>query len=248
MCVSDVPVAVFELIQKARESEKPWFPYRRARLTYIASSPPVDTGLLLAVVVLTHRHEAASQGLIFQLQRKGFEMGLRKNLRGRGSATAKVGRSSLDPDSCFCPGGPESCNVVVEVADSQSMASARVKAALWCQRPSMRAVILVGIHAETSTITVSKVVPEFRGIDPRSVLSRFSQDLYPQEVACVVIRPVADVPGADAPVAYEVDPDHDQSIALAYDDMTREPPPPAGKHDFVLDAEFFCEWAQEVWE
>ena len=243
-------------MQRAREIDR--FPFRKARWTYIPTGTPVASGLLIAAPRASWRHEAASCGLTFQLLQKGYEMGLKKNLRCRGSATTKIGHASSEPDTCFCSDVPAR-SVVIEVANSESFASVRVKCALWCQLPTMKAVVTVETDTSTNTITVNKVVPEIRDTNTQvrdtntqarddtqefpNTNTQSGASLYPRQVASVVIRPAPGVPGA-----YEVDPGHDLSIELAYDDLTSEAPPPTGKKDFVLDAKFFCEWAAEVWE
>jgi len=158
-------------------------------------------------------------------------MGFKKDLEYRSNPIIEVGGSSSQPDAAFCP-DTWNYTVVFEVADSRFFASARVKGALWCQLPSIKAIILVETDDEKQVITMTKVVPAFRNVG--------SASRYPREVGRVVVRPKPNTAG------YELDPDRSQAITLACGDMTNEAPP-AGKRDFVFDGEFFCRWAARVW-
>jgi len=183
------------------------------------------------------RHETAHQELLVQLCRLATEMGLKKNLRSMGSATRRSSNSSAEPDvSIFANGRANPPTVVIEVAVSQSLGSLKVKGALWCSKPGVRAVLLVRISQET--ITITKLVPK-----RQTTAARSGELLRPEVVAHVVVRPVRNTPQG---TAYELDPDFDQAITLAYGDVTNEAAPAGGQQDFVLDGAFLREWAAEV--
>ena len=159
--ISNVPLAVFESIQRACEMDR--FPFRKIRATYIPSGPTAASGLLMAAPTAGRRHEVACGGLVSWLIRLEVRMGLQEGLEFYGSFTTAVGRSSADPDGCLIPNGRDR-TVIFEVANSQSFANAKVKTALWCQLPSIRAIILVETDDEKHVITMTKVVPALRDV------------------------------------------------------------------------------------
>ena len=231
VCISGVSIDVFETIEQARDEGKSWF--HKARLAYITS------GLLLFVTMPGLRRDVAQTGIGYQLQRLGVQMGLTKNLPGGGSGKHTVHKnSSAEPDGCFyATGWANGPTVVIEVASSQSFNNVKAKGALWITSPGIKAVVLVNLDAASRTITVTKLVPA-----PQAHHTRGSPSPHPETAACVVIRPVHGAPGA-----YPLDPSLDQTLALAYGDVTGEAAPAGGPRDFCLDAAFLREWAADVW-
>jgi len=154
-----------------------------------------------------HYHEEALWSLFTELEQQRMQMGLKRRLPAMGSATVTVGESQLEPDNSFYARGRDSDpTVVVEVGVSQPLGSLKIKAAVWCQLPGLKAVVLVKVGAEEKTITMIKMVPVLlhdngTGSGPSA---------YPQEVARIVVRPVEGTPGV-----YELDPGLDQAITLA---------------------------------
>jgi len=247
---------IFESIQTARDMNLFPFAYGETRLTFIprrlpedvslpirfgfrygvpgtpglrgASGLPADTGLLIASPKASARHEAACTGLVIQLRVKGHEMGLTQRLQCRDSFPTRLGRASIEPDSGFGRDGPTHRSIAIEVASTRSYDSVYIKCQLWAQVISVAAVVAVELDERTRTITVCKVMPGYK------VSGRY----HGCEVERVVIRRVGGV--------YQVDAAHDQQITLEYHDMTNASPPP-DMEDFVLDAKFFCDWAQAVW-
>ena len=185
-----------------------------------------------------HYHEEALWSLFTELEQQRMQMGLKRRLPAMGSATVTVGESQLEPDNSFYARGRDSDpTVVVEVGVSQSLGSLKIKAAVWCQLPGLKAVVLVDINTEKDTITVIKTVPVL--LQDNGAGS--GPSVYPQEAARIVVRSVEGTPRV-----YELDPGHDQAIALAYDAMTGEVAPAGGRRDFVLGSVFLRHWAAEV--
>jgi len=254
--ISDVPLEVFQSLQVARGMNVSPFAYGVARLTYIprrlpedlslplrfglrygvpgtpgtrgVSGLPADTGLVIAAPEASARHEAACEGLIAQIRVKGREMGLARRLRCRGSGPTQLGQASIEPDTGFGPNNRMHRTIAIEVATADSYDSVAIKCQLWAQVVPVQAVVAVKLDERTRTITVCKQMPAIR----------ISGRYIGWEVERVVVRRVGS--------GYQVHPRHHQEITLDFYDVTAEPPPP-DKVDFVLDADFFCEWAAEVW-